>query len=91
MTEEGSTARNDALDALRNPHLRAFAFGQMAAAIRAIPKTGEAHVVAGWRIGEEGRKRYAGSALWSADGELLARARSTWIVTSTERDPAPEG
>jgi len=64
--------------------------GRMAAAIGGIPKPGEPHVVAGWRIGEEGRKRYAGSALWSADGELLARARSTWLVPATGRDPAPE-
>jgi hypothetical protein len=55
--------------------------GRMAAAIAAIPKAGEQHVVAGWRVGEEGRKRFAGSALWSADGELLARSRSTWIVS----------
>jgi hypothetical protein len=64
--------------------------GRMAAAIAAIPKAGERHVVAGWRIDEEGRKRFAGSALWSADGELLARSRSTWIVPSTETDPVPE-
>jgi hypothetical protein len=63
--------------------------GRMAAAIGAIPRAGEPHVVAGWRIGEEDRKRFAGSALWSAEGELLARARSTWLVPSTERDPAP--
>ena len=41
----------------------------------------------GWRIGEDGRKRYAGSALLTADGEVLARSHSTWIVTGT--DPAP--
>jgi hypothetical protein len=34
----------------------------------------------GWRTGEEGRKRFAGSALFTPDGELLAAARSTWIV-----------
>jgi hypothetical protein len=64
--------------------------GTMAAAIGSLPEPGATHVVAGWRIGEDGRKRFAGSALWSADGELLARARSTWIVRATERDPSPE-
>jgi hypothetical protein len=54
--------------------------GRMAAAIGALPEPGATHVVAGWRIGEDGRKRFAGSALWSADGELLARARATWLV-----------
>ena len=54
--------------------------GQMAASIHALPQAGVPHVVMGWRIGAEGRKRFAGSALFSADGERLARARSTWIV-----------
>jgi hypothetical protein len=57
--------------------------GQMGAAIAALPPVGEPSVVIGWRIGEDGRKRFAGSALFSADGDLLAAARSTWIVPST--------
>ena len=64
--------------------------GRMAAAIGALPKPGATHVVAGWGIGEEGRKRFAGSALWSADGELLARARATWVFPATETDPGRE-
>jgi hypothetical protein len=62
--------------------------GRMAAAIGALPEAGQAHVVVGWRIGEDGRKRHAGSALFRAEGDLLARARSTWIVPATETDPA---
>ena len=54
--------------------------GRMAAEIDRLPTPGEPHVVVGWRVGEDGRKRYAGSALLTADGEVLARARSTWIV-----------
>lgn len=54
--------------------------GRMAAHVLRLPAVGEPHVVAGWRVGEEGRKRYAASALFSAEGELLAAARSTWIV-----------
>lgn len=54
--------------------------GRMAARIDRLPATGEPHVVLGWRVGEDGRKRYAGSALLTADGEVLARSRSTWIV-----------
>jgi hypothetical protein len=54
--------------------------GRMAAEIDLLPAPGEPHVVLGWRIGEDGRKRYAGSALLTADGEVLARARSTWLV-----------
>jgi hypothetical protein len=55
--------------------------GRMAAGIHALPETGRPHVVMGWRIGEDGRKRYAGSALFTPAGELLAAARSTWIVS----------
>ena len=62
--------------------------GRMAARIDRLPAPGEEYVVLGWRIGEEGRKRYAGSALLTADGGVLARSRSTWIVPS-ETGPAP--
>jgi hypothetical protein len=54
--------------------------GRMAARIDRLPSPGEPHVVLGWRVGEDGRKRHAGSALLTADGEALARARSTWLV-----------
>jgi hypothetical protein len=64
--------------------------GRMAASIHERPEPSEAHVVVGWRIGEEGRKRFAGSALYTADGDLVAHSRSTWIVSATERDPARE-
>jgi hypothetical protein len=57
--------------------------GRMAAEIDRLPEPGKPHVVLGWRVGEDGRKRYAGSAVLTADGEVLARARSTWIVPST--------
>jgi hypothetical protein len=53
--------------------------GRMAARIDRLPEPGEPHVVLGWRVGEDGRKRYAGSALLTADGEVLARAGSTWL------------
>ena len=63
--------------------------GRMAAAIHTRPEPGEAHVVIGWRVGEEGRKRFAGSAVFTGDGGLVAHSRSTWLVPATERDPAP--
>jgi hypothetical protein len=62
--------------------------GRMATEIDRLPTPREPHVVIGWRVGEDGRKRFAGSALLTADGEVLARSRSTWIVP-TETDPAP--
>jgi hypothetical protein len=56
--------------------------GRMAAKRLSDFEGGQPYVVVGWRAGEEGRKRYAGSALFSADGDALAVARSTWIVPS---------
>jgi hypothetical protein len=57
--------------------------GRMAAVIHELPQKGVAFVVIGWPVGEDGRKRQAGSALFSAEGDLLAAARSTWIVPAT--------
>ena len=54
--------------------------GRMAARIGRLPREGELCVVMGWSRGEEGRKLYAGTALYGEGGELLAVARQTWIV-----------
>ena len=34
----------------------------------------------GWPLGEEGRKLFAGTALYGRGGELLAVARQVWIA-----------
>jgi hypothetical protein len=57
--------------------------GRMSARIDGEVRTGEPHVVLGWRIGEDGRKRYAGSAVYTEAGDLLAVSSSTWIVPRT--------
>jgi hypothetical protein len=54
--------------------------GRLAVRIDRLPVAGEPHVVVAWPLGEEGRKLYAGTALLTAEGEPLARARATWIV-----------
>jgi hypothetical protein len=54
--------------------------GRLAARVDRLPTPGEPHVVVAWPLGEEGRKLYAGTALLTADGEPLARARATWIA-----------
>jgi hypothetical protein len=41
--------------------------------------TGEEHVVMAWPVGADGRKRRAGAAVLSADGELLALAEALLI------------
>jgi hypothetical protein len=40
------------------------------------------HVVTGWQIDRDGRKLFAGTALATADGTVLARARATWFERS---------
>jgi hypothetical protein len=40
---------------------------------------GEEHVVVGWPMETDGRKRYAGSAVMSPDGKTLAIARALLI------------
>jgi hypothetical protein len=54
--------------------------GRMAAHLLRLPGKGEPHVVLGWRVGAEGRKRYAGSAIFTAGAQLVASSRSTWLV-----------
>jgi len=54
--------------------------GRMAAEIRRLPEEGEPCIVAAWPLGEDGRKLLAGTALFSAEGELIALARQTWIA-----------
>jgi hypothetical protein len=60
--------------------------GRMAARVARVPDAGERCVVAAWPLGEEGRKLYAGTALFSEEGELLTLARQTWI--EPRRSPA---
>ena len=54
--------------------------GRMTARVERVPAVGEPCAAASWPLGEDGRKLYAGTALFAADGELLALARQTWIV-----------
>ena len=53
----------------------------MTAQIERLPEDGEPCVVVGWPVGEDGRKLYAGTALFGERGDLLAVARQVWIVT----------
>jgi hypothetical protein len=54
--------------------------GRLAVQVEALPEVGEHCIVVGWQLGEDGRKLYAGTALFNARGEVLASARATWIV-----------
>jgi hypothetical protein len=54
--------------------------GRMTARVERLPDERERCVVIGWPLGEEGRKLYAGTALFGARGDLLALARQVWIT-----------
>jgi hypothetical protein len=54
--------------------------GRFAARVDRVPRPGERCVVVAWPLGEDGRKLYAGTALFSESAEPLAVARATWII-----------
>jgi hypothetical protein len=56
--------------------------GRMTAEVTGSVAVGERCVVIGWRLGIEGRKLHAGSALFGADGTLRGKARQTWIIVN---------
>jgi hypothetical protein len=53
--------------------------GRMTGRIERLPALGERCIAVAWPLGHEGRKLYAGTALFAEGGELLAIARQTWI------------
>lgn len=54
--------------------------GTMTGEVLRRPKAGEPTIVMAWPIAREGRKETAGTALFTATGELLARSHQVWIV-----------
>jgi hypothetical protein len=54
--------------------------GRMTAELDRLPDEGEQCVVVGWPLGEDGRKLFAGTALYDRDGAPLAVARQVWIA-----------
>jgi hypothetical protein len=62
--------------------------GTMTAEVIRRPEAGEACIVVAWPLAREGRKETAGVALYSAAGELMARAHQVWIVMGP-RPPQP--
>jgi hypothetical protein len=54
--------------------------GRMTARIDRLPNEGELCIVVGWPLGEEGRKLFAGTALYGEALEVLAVARQVWIL-----------
>lgn len=61
------------------PEGSAIVLGELCASIVGTVRTGEPCVVIGWPLGADGRKRFAGSAVFNARGELVAQARAVWF------------
>jgi hypothetical protein len=59
-------------------NIRTGLLGRMTAKIIA-PVVGDAFVVTGWRIAVEGKKHFAGTALFNAEGKCCAYAKQVWI------------
>lgn len=62
-----------------NPGGDLILLGELCARIDGTVDEGERCVVIGWPLGTEGRKRYAGSAVFSESRRLIGVARATWI------------
>ena len=58
---------------------RPAVLGRLAVDVRRRPHVGEQLVVVGWAVEDLPKKFIAGSALQTADGEVLALGRATWV------------
>lgn len=61
------------------PEVGTCVLGRLAARIHKPIAPGHTYVAVGWPIDQEGRKVQTGSAIFSADGEILADALAIWI------------
>ena len=59
--------------------MRYIMLGRLEAEIYPRVKPDNKFIVIGWKLSEEGRKIYAGTAIFSAEGQLCAKGKATWI------------
>jgi hypothetical protein len=64
--------------------MRFIVLGRLVVQIYTRVKPNNKFIVMGWKLSEEGRKIYAGAALYSADGQLYAKGKATWIEIRQE-------
>ena len=88
LSTDGETAREAALwAALDCPsgwagelsEARPAVLGRLTADVRRAPRVGEPVVVLGWPVEDQPRKFLSAAAIVSAEGEVLAVARATWV------------
>lgn len=64
---------------------RPAVLGRMTAQVDALPEVGDACVVMGRVLGQEGRKSFSASTLYDGDGRVLGRAHAVWIEVDPTR------
>jgi hypothetical protein len=64
---------------------RPAVLGRMTAQVDALPEVGDACVVMGRLLGQEGRKSFSASTLYDGDGRVLGRAHAVWIEVDPTR------
>jgi hypothetical protein len=60
-------------------NVRAGLLGRIVLAQHRAVRADQDLIVTGWQIGRDGKKLLAGTALFTADGELCAAAKATWF------------
>ena len=61
------------------PEGKAIVLGELCARVDGSVKPNEKCVVVGWQLQIDGRKRFAGSTVFSGSGQAVAVGRATWI------------
>jgi hypothetical protein len=62
------------------PEDLAIVLGELSASIESRLTHTERCIVVGWPLGTDGRKLFAGSAIYAEDGRLIAKARAVWLT-----------
>lgn len=65
--------------AIVQEEMRFIILGRLVVQILDRVKSSEKHIVMAWTISEDRRKIFAGTALYSAEGQLFAKGKATWI------------
>ena len=57
----------------------ALVLGELAVARVGPLRADEPCILTAWSLGDDGRRRHAGTALFDAGGRLVAKARAVWV------------
>jgi len=75
--------------AVAEPDYPIALLGRMTAEVFGEIRAHDRAVIMGYGMGRDGRKLFAGTAVFGANGELKARARQVWIVVSGPASSRP--